>query len=269
LKKYNVYLPEFLGVILALLLLNLWYISSIAIENQILPVNFDYLYKGTTVLIGAFVGAFSAYKLNSKKEEIKEHTQQKLAMNKAIFVSIRQINAVENMQKEFSEYSTELDRAFKLPAMKPPCYDGLKYDFDGLSFLLEDYPQVMMNLVVEQERFEQVFNSIDIRNNFYVNDVQPALSKLELESKNISIAAFSKALGERLFEGAIGAADSMYYHVETTSESLVVMHNELAAVARKAFPGGKFLKLESEVIIGVRVRLNMIPWLNIRKGRGS
>ncbi|MFT6349503.1 MAG: hypothetical protein ACJAYB_002529, partial [Psychromonas sp.] len=58
LNKYKEYLPEFLGVILALLLLNLWYLSSLAIENKMLPANLDYLYKGVTVLIGAFVGAF-------------------------------------------------------------------------------------------------------------------------------------------------------------------------------------------------------------------
>lgn len=246
LKKYSDYLPEFLGVILALLLLNLWYLSSIAIENTILPVSLDYLYKGITVLIAAFVGAFSAFKLNSKKEDDKKYTEQKVAMNKAIFVSIRQINALKNMQKELSKYTKELDKAFKLPAMKPPCYDELKYDFDELSFLLEDHPQVMMNLVIEQERFEQAFNSIEIRNDFYVHDVQPALSKLALNGKDIIVSEFAKALGERLFEGALNGANTMYFHIEITNTSIVEMHDELSAVARKVFIGEKFVKWKPE-----------------------
>ena len=229
-------------MILALLLLNLWYLSSISIENTVLPVSLDYLYKGITVLIAAFVGAFSAFKLNSKKEDDKKYTKQKLAMNKAIFVSIRQINALKNMQKEFAKYTNELDKAFKLPAMKPPCYDELKYNFDELSFLLEDHPQVMMNLVIEQERFEQAFSSIEIRNDFYVHDVQPVLSKLALNGKDIIVAEFAKALGERLFEGAINGANTMYFHIETTNTSIVEMHDELSVVARKVFIGEKFVK---------------------------
>ena len=91
LKKYNDYLPEFLGVILALLLLNLWYLSSLAIENKILPASLDYLYKGSTVLIGAFVGAFAAFKLKSKKDAQKKHREEKMAMNRALIGSNRNI----------------------------------------------------------------------------------------------------------------------------------------------------------------------------------
>lgn len=242
LKKHSDYLPEFLGVILALLLLNLWYLSSFAIEYKILPVSLDYLYKGTVILIGAFVGAFSAFKLNSKNEEDKKYTEQKMAMNKALFVSIRQINAIKNMYKKLSQYNTELEKAFMLPAMKPPCYDELKYDFDELNFLLKDYPQTMMNLVIEQERFDQTFNSIQTRNNFYIHDVQPALSKHKLNRKNILVSDLANLLGERLFEGAINGAKSMYFHIESTDKSITEMHDEISKVAQKAFPNERFIK---------------------------
>lgn len=245
-KKYSDYLPEFLGVILALFLLNVWYLSSLAIEKQVLPVSLDYLYKGVTVLIGAFAGALSAFKLNSKKEDRKIYSAQKLAMNKAIFVNVRQINAVKNMLKEFSKYNSEFDKAFKLPAMKPPCYKELRFNFDELSFLLESYPQLMMNLVIEQERFEQAFDSIEIRNDFYVNEVQPALSHLQLNGKDVHISDFAESLGERLFEGSMNGANNMYSHIEKTDESIVLMHKELSIVARKFFPGEKFLKWTPE-----------------------
>lgn len=243
-KNYTDYLPEFLGVLLALLLLNVWYLSSLAIEEQILPVSLDYLYKGITVLIGAFVGAFSAFKLNSKKEERKTYSLQKLAMNKAIFINIRQINAVKNMHKLFSKYDSELDRAFKLPAMKPPSYKELKFNFEELSFLLEDHPQTMMNLVIEQERFEQAFNSIEIRNDFYVYEVQPILSELKLTNKDVPISDFSESIGERLFKGSIQGSNNMYFHIEETNKSIVEMNKELFLVAREFFPDAKFIKWE-------------------------
>ena len=235
LKKYDDYLPEFLGVVLALLLLNVWYLSSLAIENKILPASLDYFYKGSTVLIGAFVGAFAAFKLKSKNDDEKRHKEEKMAMNKAIFVCVRQINAIKNMNKELSKYSSDLERAFKLPAMKPPAYEDLKYDYDELGFLLEEHPQLVMNLVIEQERFEQAFKSIEIRNEFYVKEVQPALSKLNLNGKNILITDFANALGERLFEGSINGAKTIYFHLEQADKSIIEIYDELIAVSRKAF----------------------------------
>lgn len=245
-KKYNDYLPEFLGVILAFLLLNLWYLSSIAIENKVLPANLEYLYKGVTVLIGAFVGAFAAFKLKSKNDEEIKHTEEKMAMNKAIFVCVRQINAVKNMHKVLSKYSSELDRGFGLPAMKSPCYDDLKYDFDELGFLLEEHPQLVMDLVIEQERFEQAFKSIEIRNEFYINEVQPALSALNLNGKSFRVTDFSNALGERLFEGAINGAKTIYFHIGEADKSIVEIYDKLEAVSREIFPGEKFVRWKSE-----------------------
>jgi hypothetical protein len=246
LKKYNDYLPEFLGILLALLILNLWYLSSLAIDNKIIPSNLDYLYRGVTVLIGAFIGALSAFKLNSKKDEDKKHTEQKMAMNKAIFVNIRQINAIKVMDKELSKYKSDLDKAFQLPALKPPCYKDLKYNFDDLGFLFEEHPQLMMNLAIEQERFEQVFKSIDIRNDFYITEVQPALSALKLNGKSVLAIDIPTILGERLFEGSINSARAIYSHIERSNKTLIEIHDEMAGISRKVFPGEKLVRWKAE-----------------------
>ncbi|MFT6349392.1 MAG: hypothetical protein ACJAYB_002413 [Psychromonas sp.] len=169
-----------------------------------------------------------------------------MAMNKVLFVSVRQINAIKNMRKEFSKFTLDLDKAFKLPAMKPPCYSELKYDFDELGFLLENHPQTMMKLVVEQQRFDQAFNSIEIRNDFYVNEVQPVIGKLGYNRKSVSVDDFAEALGERLFEGAINGANNMYFHIEATDKSIIEMYDEISVVARKVFPGEKFIKWKPE-----------------------
>lgn len=61
--------------------------------------------------------------------------------------------------------------------MKPPDYSSVKQDIDSLQFLIDnDNAQILMELTIEQERFKQAINSINIRNEFYVNEVQPALS---------------------------------------------------------------------------------------------
>lgn len=236
------YLPEFLGVILAGSILNLWYLSSIAVENEVLPISYDYVFKGLTVLTGAFIGAFSAFKLNAKRETNQIYNDQKIAINKAIFIGIRQINAVKSMLNLYSPYKNELDRAFNLPAVKPPSYDDLKFDFEGLSFLLEGHPQLLMKLSIEQERFEQAFIAIEVRNNLYVNEVQPLLSNLERNGKKIDITVLENALGERLFKGSINGAAMAYALMESSDLTLVEMHDEISKIARVVFPGEKFVK---------------------------
>jgi hypothetical protein len=243
LKKY---LPEFLGVALALLSLNLWYLSSVAIENEILPISYDYIFKGLTVLIGAFIGALSAFKLNENRENKKEYKEKNTALNKALFTLIRKINAVKSMRNTFSPYKTDLDRAFSLPAAKPPSYNDLKFNFEELDFLLAEYPQLLMNLSIEQERFEQTFSAIEVRNNFYVNEVQPALNDLNLNNRKIVVADFADALGERLFQGSLNGAQTMYSLIESTDKSLVEVHDEFSKIAREIFPGEKFVKWQAE-----------------------
>jgi hypothetical protein len=146
------------------------------------------------------------------------------------------------MLRDCSQYKTDLDRAFKLPATKPPCYDDLRFDFEELSFLLDEHPQLLMELAIEQERFEQTFSSIEIRNNFYVNEVQPALSNLGINGHQVLVSEFAEALGERLFEGSINGAKVMYYHMEETDKTLEEIHEKLSKVARIVFPGEKFVK---------------------------
>lgn len=241
-NRYKDYLPEFLGLTLAFLAMNLWYLSSLVVANDVIPVTYDYLAKGFTVLVGAFVGAYSAFRLNSKKEAEKEYKDQQVVMNNTLFTLIRQINAVKSIKKNFDEYENPLDRAFQLPAMKPPKYDDLTFDYDGLSFLLHDEPQFLMELTIEQSRFEQAFNAIEIRNDFYVNKLQPALSANNLNGRPMPIEEFQEKLGEMLFEGSINGAKSMYYHIEESDKSLVEMYNKASKLARKVFPGEKFIK---------------------------
>lgn len=246
-KKNDEYLPYFLAVLYAFLLLNLWYLSAIAIEHKVLPIAWDYLFKGLTILIGAFTGAFSAFKLNSKKDENKRYKEQKMLMNKVLFISIRQINAIQCYCGNISKYSSDFERAFHLPALKPPTYADLNYNFNELSFLFEDHSQLMMNLAIEQERFEQTFDSITLRNDFLVNDVQPMLSELKLSKPNKVTDEFRAALGDRLYCGAITHARNMYYHLEEANTSINKMHEEIYIVASKIFPGESFIKEEPKI----------------------
>ena len=236
------YQPELFGVIVALAALNIWYLSSVAIDESVVPKSYDYFIRGLTVAVGGFIGAFSAFWLKSYEEGKKDKEKQKRALNLALFVLIRQSNAIQCIKRDLEKYKTPFERGLSLPAMKPPDYSSLKQDIDSLQFLIdEDNAQILMELTVEQERFEQAISSINIRNEFYVKEVQPALSFHALNGRPLPLAEFEEKLGERLFQGAINGAAALYEHVYASEISLHKKYTELREIAKKIFPGEKFV----------------------------
>ncbi|WP_417688580.1 hypothetical protein [Pseudidiomarina sp.] len=236
------YQPEIFGIIVALAILNIWYLSSVTIEESVVPKSYDYLIRALTVAIGGFIGAFSAFWLKSYEEEKKDKEQQKSALNSALFVLIRQINAIQCIKRDLEKFKTPFDRGLSLPAMKPPDYSSVKQDIVSLNFLIDrDNAQILMDLTIEQERFEQTINSINIRNDFYVNEVQPALSFHALNGRPLPLAEFEEKLGERLFQGAINGSAVLYEHVYATDVSLHEKYTELRELAKKLFPGENFV----------------------------
>ena len=204
--------------------------------------SYDYLIRVLTVAVGGFIGAFSAFWLKSYEEEKKDKEKQKKALNSALFVIIRQINAIQCIKRDLEKFKTPLERALSLPAMKPPDYSSLKQDIDSLHFLIDsNNAQVLMELTIEQERFEQAINSIDIRNEFYVNEVQPALSFHALNGRPLPLTEFEEKLGERLFQGAINGAAVLYDHVYASDVSLHKKYTALRELAKNLFPGEKFV----------------------------
>lgn len=241
-KIQKSYQPEVIGIIVGLAALNIWYLSSVAITESVLPKNYDYLIGALSVASGAFIGAFSAFWLKSYEESNKEREARKNALNSALFVLVRKINAIGCIKRDLENYTTPFDRGLSLPAMKPPDYSDLRQDIYSLHFLIDiDKPQVLLDLTLEQERFEQAINSINIRNDFYVNEVQPALSFHSLNGRPLPLSEFEEKLGERLFQGAIQGAATMYELVYSSEASLHDKYEELRSLAKSLFPGEKFV----------------------------
>jgi len=102
------YKPEILGAVLGIAALNIWYLSSVAIEESIVPKNYDYFIRALTVAVGGFIGAFSAFWLKGYEEKKKVKEMQKSALNSALFVLIRQINAIQCIKRDLDNYKTPL-----------------------------------------------------------------------------------------------------------------------------------------------------------------
>lgn len=202
---------------------------------------------GLIALLGTVIGATLAFRLNEDREREREHAAHRAALNSALFVLARQWNAVHLLAQDIEPYTTPFDRAFNFPAAKPPSYKDLVHRFEVLDFLLEsDDVNTLFRLSVEQERFHQVIATLDVRNEFYVRELQPEIAKLRLNGKALTLGQAEVALGERLFGTAMRSAESFHSHVEASLKSLRTMHEELRGVAKKLYPGYKYVAFNEE-----------------------
>jgi hypothetical protein len=195
-----------------------------------------------TVAIGGFIGAYSAFFLKSYEENIKVKNNEVAALNSAIFVLIRQRNTILILKKHLDKYKTDFERGFNLPAMAPPDYSGVRQNIEKLEFLFKNNPQILFNLSIEQERFDQAMAAVNIRNNFYVDEIQITINKLRMNGELETLIGLESKLGERLYKGAIFQAQYMYEHVDKAEVTLEQTCNKLCEVAKDMYPKEKIIK---------------------------
>ena len=199
-------------------------------------------------MVGTFLGALFAFRLNESREDTKLEKEHKAALNRALFIIARQYNAVCSLAKDLEPYKLEFERAFNCPALRPPTYSDLVHDFETLDFLLEiTDPNVLMRLSVEQEGFHQMIESLRIRNDLYVNEIQPVIAQHGFNRRSVLAHDFRTALGERLYESAVNSASTLYAHVAGSRQRLSSMHAELFNAAKNAYPDAKFVKPAPQV----------------------
>lgn len=196
-------------------------------------------------IFGTFFGATFAFRLNEAKDFRSLSNSRREALNRALFTLARQTNAVHQLSRDFQKYTSRFERAFNMPAMKPPTYADLVFNMAELDFLLESTnPSILFILSIEEERFHQTISAIQIRNEFYVDEVQKALSAQKINGKATTAAKLEALLGDRLFHGAMNGADMAWQHVTNTNLSLHHAQTELLKLAKEIFPGHKFISYE-------------------------
>lgn len=210
--------------------------------------NLTLTHIGTSVLalFSTFLGATLAFRLNEKKEKEAIARKQREALNRALFVLIRQENAIALLKKWMDPYTDKFLLAFNMPASKPPNYTDLIQDMSSLEFLIESTnPNILFKLAIEQERFHQTLESLRLRNEFYVSEVQRAVAEKGLTGQHVTAEQVEDLFGVRVFHSAMNYAVMARDHVLKSADSLPELRAELRALCKKLFPKRKFLDFET------------------------
>lgn len=245
-KNWKYYEPEYLGFFLGILLLNVWYLSGLAIEGSILPKNYHYIITAIMMVSASFFGSYSAHHLHDKRDKEAKDKNRIEALNSALFTSLRQINAIAQLNKDLLEWKDKSNRFLFMPATLTRDYKDLKINFSTLEFLLlENNPTFLLLLSIEEERFESAIIATNMRSNIHKTELQPALSRASFHLMNPTFEQISLAAGDRITFSALKATDSMFNHVFMTHESYPKVHIELFNLAKKLYPNEKFIRLQN------------------------
>lgn len=200
---------------------------------------------GTVVLSGisTLIGALYAFRLTERKEKSAERAKRIHALNKAIFIIGRQLDAVQGIRKEIAPYSTPDKRLFGCRAAMPPDYSDLKVDFESLSFLLDsEDPDLLLRISVEQDGFFVTMRAISLRAQFYVDQFQPAWVASGIKPGRITFEEARLKIGDIVFDSAVNYTDAMFDSLDQAASGLRDAVEELRAFSTRLYPGEKFLR---------------------------
>lgn len=246
-NKLEDYLPYLVGVLVALLALNLWYLSSLAVTEKVVPSTYGYFASLAIAILGTFSGAAAAFYLNERKETRQLVRARVNLLRAAQFRLIQQINTLETVNRVLAEHKDSEARHIYLPGKLRSSQRGKLLEISDLEFILEDHdPNLLMALSVEQERFETAIAVVEDRYDFHLNQFQPALEPLEnLEpGRTATTDEVRQTVGERIWLTAISHSDNVYKHVPETVESLLATLEDLTALAKESYSQYKFIEFQ-------------------------
>jgi hypothetical protein len=204
------------------------------------------LATGLLAMMGTYLGALFAFRLEESRERRRDLKSKSAALNRCITVLLLQYNEVRNYLDRLTPYKSDVELAFNFPALQPPDNFDFRQKMDDLAFMLETAsPQLLLDVFLEQQRFDQALAAIKQRNEFYVLQVQPPFAAAGLNNRLVTMKELQDGLGEMIFGGAMNSAKTMREHLQSTELSSLQAVRKVRRLAKTLFPADKFLTCDA------------------------
>lgn len=112
-----------------------------------------------------------------------------------------QLNTIGNMKEKLSKYNTIHDKAFSMNAEKN-FNDNAIVDINEIALILTSKPQLLLEINNKQDGYIQTIESFKIRNEHYLNILQPKMFELGLLDRKATIDEYEDALPPPIFKAA-------------------------------------------------------------------
>lgn len=198
-------------------------------------------------LVAAFAGSWASFKLHQFQKN-KETMQVNIAAgNRALMVLLQQANTLKLFQLDFIDpFRDNPGRHIQIQPTLPYQEDTLTFDLRSLEFLLSPkYQQVLMDLIIEENRYREAIKAINVRSRHHFEVVQPKLASAGIrEGESYTGDQFRIAIGDRDYIHLKRSTDAIILHVDRTVDSLVAMKNRLREALSQRYPEGKFVNFD-------------------------
>jgi hypothetical protein len=231
------YDPVVTGIFVGFAILILWFYSSIAIENEVLPIYFDYLMRFITVLIATLTGAFSAFQFNRHIENEKQDKLLVENLRHTNFLVAVKLNQLRGLKLNYLD-PFEIHE-FRWGVMKACAVVNEKADisFENLSFLHDESPTLLMELDLAQESYKLSIQLLNARSVLHNEQLQKAQAVHRKESgAKVTYQTLAGVIDDHLRETMKTATDVCYTIIPESIECLVKVQKEMLDVSNKAFP---------------------------------
>jgi len=265
-KKFDwkVYAPYFLGVAFAFLLLFVWYLSALAVEESIIPVSVRLLFTGLFGLFTALLAAALGYLFNSRLNEKKAEYDRKLdtekkekeiiaALQSTLFLLSAKLHQLrcfyEAKMKMYSHFS-ELERAQNLPAFLPNV-EIEPFDLISLIPLQKKLGGDLLDLSILDQRYLLSFQTLNNRSELHHKQIQPIyeqwLSKNKKQQQPLDTfyLKYFPSNYKKLHEELIVSTNNCYDLIHKTLDGFEGMQSKLLILAKEAYPKEEFFDLEA------------------------
>jgi hypothetical protein len=130
-----------------------------------------------------------------------EKNNQAAAANRALFVLMRQFNALENIRRQrLVPLEDKPDRHLALVPSPALNYSQWRVDFSSLQFLLATpNTKLLLDLMLKDDQFHAAVQSVNERSQLHLASVQPLLARAGfVTNTDYPLDQFESALGPHL-----------------------------------------------------------------------
>lgn len=194
-------------------------------------------------LLAAFYGAKYAFQFQIDKEVEAKRKLDLVNANNAIFSLMRMANKLFVYQRDVINVVRESPvRFLELRPTHDMEKEHIKLNIEELYFILNftlgtEDGSLLGEVIIEEERYRNVIDTINKRSQLHLLEVQPLLESGNFEPGNLySLTDIEEMLKPRIFGTLVQATENVITLVDETIISIQQTANKLTAVIKKQYP---------------------------------
>lgn len=195
-------------------------------------------------LLASFFGAWFAFRLQNSARSSEILKAQVETANKVIFSLAQMLTSLKIFQLDYIDPNrTNPGIAYSMPPLFDEISRDIQIDYSGLSHLLTtEHSAVVMDLFIQQQRYEEAIRLINYRSQLHMDSVQPALEKAGFDpDTKYTLGQFRNALGIVVSTRVEQATSHVVHQVDKTINTLEEAKSRLLKALATIHPKEQFI----------------------------